>query len=337
MTFKAMYLPDIVAKVDSFLQEKNLKVETRVEELMEYQDPVYKTFGTDQEGKRFFLKAGLVGSGKKLEKLKKEILFWQALDKVDLVPWSEEKKIGLPAHWDSSLAEPFPWLLLERCPAEITGNWFAFREDFLNQDNLITLTYYFPFLQFLYQSLSRAGSFDFSDLPKRDGTWLVNSLERKKDVVVSVFDEKTYDLIVEKLQESKRLLDEECRFLLHRDSHPENILLAEDGRLFLVDFNDNCFGNEAYGFGHLWVHGWKKPDWQKDFLEEYLNQVADKERFLTLFRLSLFDLLTSEIENLRKRCLVGFRILEKEIDLFQTRAIGRHADVLRLVLVDKLI
>lgn len=337
MTLRAMYLPDIVRKVNSFLREKGFQAETPVERLMKYKDPIYKTFGVSQEGERVFLKVGLVGSGEDLKRLKREVSFWQALDKVDLTVWRKEKKIGLPAHLGSSLTRPFPWLLLERCQAKVTGNWFAFKKDFLTRENLVTLSHYFSFIQFLYQSLRQAGSFDFSDLPRRDGDWLRNSLARKKKTMTTVFGKKTYGLVADKVEEFKSLLDERCQFLLHRDSHPENILLAERGQLFLVDFNDICFGNEAYEFAHLWIHGWEKPSWQKAFLRKYLQRISDKERFLTLFKLSLFDLLTSEAENLSNRFMVSFRIPEEKIDSFQERAISHHARLLKLALADELI
>lgn len=327
----------VISQVNLFLKKRGLNPQTPVEKFLGFNGPIYKTLCARDTGERLFLKAGLAGEDNDSAKLKREILFWQAVEKIDFANWLKNREIGLVTYVDSSLSDPFPWLLLEECQAKVTGNWFAFKRDFLTRKNLAALTYYFPFMQFLYQGMKKAKSFDFSILPRRDGHWFLESLAGKRKVSEAILGKRIYNLIFEEVGEAKQLLDQSCQFLLHRDSHPENILLSKGDRLFLVDFNDICFGNEAYEFAHLWVHAWKKPSWQKAFLEEYLRKISNKKSFLILFRLCLFDLLTSEIENLRNRSLVSFRIPEEEIDSFQKTAIASHAKSLRLALESKLL
>lgn len=298
-----------------------------MEKFLSFDDPVYKTFCVKDSGERFFLKAGLVSKREAIVKLKREILFWQAIDKIDFANWLKNREIGLVTYIDSSLSDPFPWLLLEDCQAKVTGSCFAFDEDVLTYKNLTTLTYYFDFMQFLYQEVKKAKSFDFSMLPKRDGDWLEKNLIRKRNIIEVVLGKRTYGLISEEIRKAKKLLDESSQFFLHRDSHPGNVLLGKGGKIFLVDFNDICFGNQAYEFAHLWAHAWKKPSWQKIFLEKYLEGMSDKKKFLTLFKLCLFDILTSEIENLTNRTTGSF----------QKTAIASHAKSLRLALKSKLV
>lgn len=331
-----MLKSDVISRVNLFLKKRGLNPQTPVKKFLGFDGPIYKTLCTRDTRERLFLKAGLASRGNDIAKLKREILFWQTVGKIDFAGWSKNKDIGLATYIDSSLSDSFPWLLLEECRAKVTGNWFAFKKDFLTRKNLITLTYYFPFMQFLYQGMKKAKSSDFSILPKRDGNWFLKSLTRKKKISEAVLGKRIYNLIFDEVGEAKKLLDQSCQFLLHRDSHPENILLGKSGRIFLVDFNDICFGNEAYEFAHLWVHAWKEPSWQKAFLREYLKKVFDKKRFLTLFRLCLFDLLTSEIENLKNRSMVSFRIPEEKLDSFQKTAIASHAKSLNLALKSKL-
>lgn len=328
MEYDSILLPDIEFKINDQLSALALKPKTTVKEAMNLFDLIYKTVCVDFKGNKFFLKASLVNrENKKTKEFLLELLFYKSLLNAE-----SEIKEKFPRYHISKYVksgqEDFHWLLREYTEGEVMGNWFSFDEKFLNNAYLNILVDYTDFVQFLQSKLSPDAEFNFSELPKKDYHWLRKKIKSLKPVLVGVLGEASFKLILEEIEENKELLNDTCRYLLHRDNHPKNIIVVNQNQISLLDWTDISIGSYVYDFADLWVHAWKNAQWQKMFLEKFIEKTGNKNEALLLFRISLFYLLAVEIKNVSDDYLLSFAVKKEEMKKFQREAISAHSKML---------
>ena len=328
ITYNSILLPDIEFKINSQLSTLSLTPKTTIKKAMNWSDLIYKTICIDSKGNKFFFKANLVNKkNKKAKEFLLELLFYKSLLNIE-----SEVKEKFPHYCISRYIKSdqgdFCWLLREYTEGEIMGNWFSFDEKFLNDAYLDILVDYTDFIQFLQSKLSSDAEFNFSELPRKDYHWLRKEIKSLKPVLVGVLGEDSLKLILKEIEENKKLLNDTCQYLLHRDNHPKNIIVVDRDRISLLDWTDISMGSYVYDFADLWVHAWKNPQWQKMFLEKFIEKLDNKNEALLLFKIILFYLLAVEIKNVSDNYLLSFSVEREKMKKFQKEAISAHSKVL---------
>jgi len=326
--YSATLLPNIELKINNQLSTLALKPKATVKEAINRYDLIYKTVCVDSKGNTFFFKANLVNKkNRKVKDFLLELLFYKSLLNTE-----SEIKEKFPRYCISRYVksgyENFYWLLREYTKGEVMGNWFSFDERFLNNTYLDILVDYPDFVQFLQSKLSLSEEFNFSELPRKDYYWLKKEIEGLNPVLTDVLGDTSFKLILKEIEKNKKLLNDTCQYLLHRDNHPKNIIAVNQSRVSLLDWTDVSIGSYVYDFADLWVHAWKNPQWQKAFLEKFIKKLANKNEALLLFKILLFYLLAVEIKNVSNDHLLSFAVKKEEMKKFQEEAISAHSKTL---------
>ena len=326
--YGTILLPDIELKINSQLSALALKPKTTVKEAINRYDLIYKTVCVDSKGNSFFFKANLANKeNKKVKEFLLELLFYKSLLNAEF-----EIKEKFPHYciskYINSGCENFYWLLREYTKGEVMGNWFSFDERFLNNNYLDVLVDYPDFVHFLQSKLLLSKEFNFSELPKKNYYWLRKEVENLRPILANVLGNVSFKSILKEIEENKKLLNDTCQYLLHRDNHPKNIIAVNRDRISLLDWTDVSMGSYVYDFADLWVHAWKNPQWQKSFLEKFIKKLDNKNEALLLFKILLFYLLAVEIKNVSNDYLLGFAVKKEEMKKFQKEAISSHSKTL---------
>jgi len=90
---------------------------------------------------------------------------------------------------------------------------------------------------------------------------------------------------------SDKYLSREQLVATHADLSPANIIVRNDGKLFLSDFERFCFDNYTLDFAYLWLFLYRYSKWQKELVKLSLHNDQDRELFLA----SIIRILTQQI------------------------------------------
>lgn len=111
------------------------------------------------------------------------------------------------------------------------------------------------------------------------------------------------------LEEGMPLLERSARVVSHGDLYPNNILLREDDRLVLFDWELINQNNAAFDVGFTYLLAWRRPAWQRAFLRHCKPIAQQTDAFPQLFRLVMISLTWRFI----RHCVIA-----------QTRGYGRE-------------
>jgi thiamine kinase-like enzyme len=103
---------------------------------------------------------------------------------------------------------------------------------------------------------------------------------------------KTEDIFLAQkiLSENKKYLDQSTRYLSHGDLYPNNFILNEEGKLIILDWGLANFNNSAFDVAFVYLLSHRLPTWQRNFLNAYLLNIKEKDKFKKLFNLALISL-----------------------------------------------
>ncbi|MHC5062657.1 MAG: aminoglycoside phosphotransferase family protein [Planctomycetota bacterium] len=110
---------------------------------------------------------------------------------------------------------------------------------------------------------------------------VVSYLERVRlmyDPVLGVIGDKRWRRSIEFFEDAMRWIETQAPTLVHGDFTEENILVDEEGRPFLLDFERIGFGNEFHDLAWLWIHSERPQSWKKSLMQRFFASRMGSER-----------------------------------------------------------
>lgn len=109
----------------------------------------------------------------------------------------------------------------------------------------------------------------------------VSYIERARlmyDPVLYVIGESRWNRVQEFFQEALRWLESRKPVVVHGDFTEQNILVDEEGRPYLVDFERVGIGNADHDFAWFWIHTSRPQVWKRRLVERYFEDRVGSER-----------------------------------------------------------
>lgn len=105
-----------------------------------------------------------------------------------------------------------------------------------------------------------------------------------------------FDKVYSLLEDNKENLDREL-VVAHGDFTLANQIIAEDGKVYLSDWESVRIDNIAADLSHLWVQAWRYGKWRSKLLQNFLETlpVSKKEYFKNIFRITAIEQAMAEI------------------------------------------
>jgi len=262
-----------------------------------------KGFYYDSLNSNLFLKTAIQRRKKLKIQLKREIKMCKFLEKK-----FENKIRFFPELTDSGKYKNLFWLLEKLEKGKLSGkmeNDFGMRKNFLFKIS----PSFFAKLIHLYQNLRPNIS------NTHGGYWYLHDFNRYKNNFLKEFvlsklnknllSQKEIKFIERILKENKKFLDKEAKYLSHGDLYPNNLMLNKERELIILDWGLANFNNLAFDVAFIYLMAYRLPGWQKNFLNDYLKSIKEKNKFKKLFKLSLISL------TIRLAAFCYFRLKEK--------------------------
>lgn len=183
---------------------------------------------------------------------RREAGFYRLLDSLD----PARRDFPAPRTIAVGPGDPPGWLLLEWLPGALGPT-----EEVIGQEHVIEL-------------LRRLGEVPSDRLLGRRGFPLehwdpIGYLDRIRamyDAVLFVLGEARWRQVQRFFGEAVRWTDGRKHVLVHGDFHENNIVVTEDGKPFLVDFECVGVGNRDHDFAWFWIHSQRHPEWKRQLL-----------------------------------------------------------------------
>lgn len=248
-----------------------------------------KGFYTDGVNDDFFLKVKIKRDKRLKIQLKREIRIYKYLKTK-----FNEKLRFFPKLITFSEYKNLPWLLEKREIGKLAGKMdedFGMKKNFL----LKTPPFYFVNLINLYQNIKpklrlqthggRWYLYDFNHYKKKFLNEFINS--KLNQNLFSWRDLKVIEMILKK---NEKFLTKEAKYLSHGDLYSNNIILNKEGKIIFLDWSWAHYNIMAFDIAFIYLLAHRFPDWQKKFLNCYLRNIKEKDKFKKLFNLSLISL-----------------------------------------------
>jgi len=195
---------------------------------------------------------------------RRETGFYRLLDSVD----PERRDFPAPRTIAMGPGEPAPWLLLEWLPTAVGPI-----EEVVSQEHILTL-------------LERLAAMGTDRLLGRRGLPLehwdpVAYLDRIRsmyDAVLNVLGEARWRQLQRFFAEAVRWTDGRPHVLVHGDFQQDNVIITDEDRPFLVDFERVGIGNRDHDFAWYWLHSERRPEWKRDLLMRWLGDSVGGDR-----------------------------------------------------------
>lgn len=197
---------------------------------------------------------------------RREGAFYRYLDSTD------PGRIQLPAPRTIVLdsADPPRWILLEWIPQAVGPV-----EEVLSMDHVFNLVS-------RLQSLSLDRLFGRRDFPLNHWT-VVSYLERVRmmyDPVLKVIGDNRWRYTQDFFVEALNWIETRPPTLVHGDFTEQNILVDEDGKPFLVDFERIGFGSEDHDIAWLWIHSERPHGWKISLMQRFFGNRMGSQRIM---------------------------------------------------------
>jgi aminoglycoside phosphotransferase (APT) family kinase protein len=98
------------------------------------------------------------------------------------------------------------------------------------------------------------------------------------DAVLFVLGESRWRHVQRFFAEAVRWTDGRKHVLVHGDFQENNIVVTEDGRPFLVDFECVGVGNRDHDFAWFWIHSQRHPEWKRQLLGRWFGGAVGGDR-----------------------------------------------------------
>ena len=195
---------------------------------------------------------------------RRESAFYRYLDSVD----NGRQRVPAPKTILLDNQDPPQWILLERLPMAVGP-----LEEVLGMDHV------FELLRTL-RNIPIDGLSGRRDFPLN--RWDTFSyLERVRlmyDPVLFVIGPERWSRILEFYNEALRWTESRPDTVVHGDFTSANILVHEEGKPYLVDFERVGTGNEDHDFAWFWIHTKRSQDWKRALVTRYWDGRVGSER-----------------------------------------------------------
>ena len=195
---------------------------------------------------------------------RREGAFYRYLDTTD----PDRRLLPAPRTILIDTSDPPQWILLTRI-AQAVGP----AEEVLGQEQVFELL---GQLQALSVDLM-LGRRNFP-LNRWDTVSYIDRVRLMYDPVLFAIGEKRWTRTQEFFIEALRWTETRKSILVHGDFADQNILVDEDGRPFLLDFERVGVGSEDHDFAWFWIHSRRSSEWKRDLVNRYFGQRVGSER-----------------------------------------------------------
>lgn len=195
---------------------------------------------------------------------RREGAFYRFLDTVD----PDRRDLPAPKTVVLDPADPPQWILLERIPSAVGP-----AEEVLGQDHV------FELLQQLQKvdMDSILGRRNFP-LNRWDTVSYLDRVRLMYDPVLFVVGEQRWTRTTEFFTEALRWTETRPPVLVHGDFTEPNIVVDQNGRPFLLDFERVGVGSVDHDFAWFWIHSGRSSKWKRELLERYLGPRVGSDR-----------------------------------------------------------
>jgi thiamine kinase-like enzyme len=306
----------------------NLKPKTKNLEKLEKAIKTKKRFYGDSVGENLFLKVRLQKKQKVAKDLASEIAIYKKLKE----KFSEKSRF-FPKLVSYGKYKNLFWFL-KKLEKGIWGGQMD--EDFGMKKTFLLKVAPRHFAQIVrsYQDIKPKFTFYI-----HGGWWYWQDFNRYKETFLNKFIKSKFNknLLTFKdinsaqqiLQINKKNLDQEAKCLSHGDLYPNNIILNNEGKLIIIDWGMANLNNFAFDIAFIYLMAHRSLNWQENFLNTYLKQIKEKNRFKELFKIALISLTT----RFAAHCYHSFtKKPKKEILLI----LGKHIKTLKKAIYSKL-
>jgi aminoglycoside phosphotransferase (APT) family kinase protein len=191
---------------------------------------------------------------------RREAGFYRLLDSID----PSRREFPAPRTIAVGPGDPPGWLLLEWLPGAVGP-----AEEVIGQDHVAEL-------------LRRLAAIPTDRLLGRRGLPVehwdpVSYLDRTRamyDAVLFVLGESRWRQVQRFFSEAVRWTDGRKPVLVHES----NIVVTDEGRPFLVDFECVGLGNRDHDFAWFWIHSQRHPEWKKQLLQRWFGGAVGGDR-----------------------------------------------------------
>jgi aminoglycoside phosphotransferase (APT) family kinase protein len=98
------------------------------------------------------------------------------------------------------------------------------------------------------------------------------------DAVLFVIGEVRWRNLQRFFGEAVRWTDGRPHVMVHGDFQEANIIVTDEDRAFLVDFECVGMGNRDHDFAWYWLHSERHPEWKKNLLHRWLGHTVGGDR-----------------------------------------------------------
>ncbi|MBU0708704.1 aminoglycoside phosphotransferase family protein [Patescibacteria group bacterium] len=116
------------------------------------------------------------------------------------------------------------------------------------------------------------------------GEYFINRLRFVHGDVIGFIGDDRFRKIISEFNRLKSCLGGPKLVLCHSDLYPDNVLLTDDSKVKIIDWDHLGVNNPALDLAFFWAMAWKKPSWQSTLLEGALEMLPyHKGDFLCVF------------------------------------------------------
>ncbi len=156
------------------------------------------------------------------------------------------------------------WYIRESIAGRVAGNVYFFCQEFVDKEYFVGQL---VDILLSLQKIRKPADSLFSLEHIADNIKNALSASHDHHELVAAFLKKL-------LAGKEPICDRQYFSFIHGDTQPTNIILGEDDRLALIDFESCKFGNYLFDFASLYHRAECFPEWQKQFKEEYIRQLT---------------------------------------------------------------
>ena len=330
---KINYIPDVEEKIKKIFFEFSLKPKTSPSKVIIQKEKSYRTICRDKKDNKFFFKSTFYDDPNKIIDIKKEIFFFKSLKENNFYskknPYSRWG-FRVQSFVSCGKQKNFYWFLIELAKGETMGNWFAFKPRILVPYMIPVFARYSLFIQSLalYLKLTKNKARRLK-LRVKDYNNFFSQIFDFSSILKKALTEKQIKDLFKEIRKNKSFLNKNCNSILHRDNHPQNILLDKKTKEFtIIDWSDLSYGSKIYDFTDIWVHAWINPLWREKLLRYFWKKMS-KKPWMLLFKLTAICLTVLEMRNLSNRKMVACVIPSKQVDSFRKKALSVHKETLK--------
>lgn len=196
--------------------------------------------------------------------VRREVGCYRLLDSVD----PERREIPAPRTVLVGPGDVPQWLLLE---------WLPFAPG--PTEEVLGLDHVFELLAAMHRfSTDRLLGRRSFPLEHWDPIGYLDRIRGMYDAVLFVLGEARWRHVHRFFAEAVRWTDGRPPAFVHGDFTAANIVVTEDGKPFLVDFESSGLGNRDHDLAWFWIHSQRHPEWKKQLVLRWLGHSLGGDR-----------------------------------------------------------